>query len=405
MVRPIPVRSVCLMASNRMNIPFAFLASSRNRACLAAATLLGVLSPLHAQPSSGLPPELIIRDWLKPPFKVGVVGRGALPVRALVDASSESKAAQAAVLSEAKRMADQNSVIGLLLLDKGGVVLFETYRRGADEGNVMIGYSMSKSATALAVGQALCDGTFKSLDDAAERYSSALEGNAYGQASLRNLLSLASAGKKGEQAGQAVPGLTSDILRHQTRTIRAGFKEFGSGGWSAATRGELSYKNYDTYALGVALSDATKQPAYAYFAQSIWSRIGAQADAAWLLDRNGDTSTAEGFGATLRDWGRFSMYLLDQMAADNTSCFADYVRQATTKKVTNNTQMLPQFRGYGMGFWTDNYLIRAPSIWMTGFAGQRIGIDPASGRILVMIAHNDDFMPEVYRLFDQWTRP
>ncbi len=62
------------------------------------------------------------------------------------------------------------------------------------------------------------------MDDPGGRYSTDLAGNAYEKATLRNSLNLASGGKKGEQAGQAVPGLTSDTLRNQTKTIRAGFK-------------------------------------------------------------------------------------------------------------------------------------------------------------------------------------
>lgn len=361
-------------------------------------------SPALAQPMPGLPPELIISGWLKPPFKSGTVSRGDSPVRELRPVDPEVLSARASVVADARRVFEQNAAIGLLLLEKDGRILFESYKRGADQNSVMIGYSMSKSATSVAVGQALCDGLFTSLEDAAEKYSESLKGTAYGQASLQELLNLASGGKKGEQAGQAIPGITSDILRHQTRTIRAGFKEFGSGGASAATRGELSYKNYDTYALGVALTDANKQPAHAYFAKAVWSRIGAQSNAAWLLDRNADTSAAEGFGATLRDWGRFALYVRDQSEPDKTGCLGNYLRQATTKRVSNNTPILPHFKSYGNGFWTDNYLVKSPSFWMTGYAGQRVAVDVASGRVLVLIANVEDFMPEIYRLFDFWTR-
>jgi CubicO group peptidase (beta-lactamase class C family) len=360
--------------------------------------------PVKAQQSATMPPELVVRDWLKPPFKAAVVARGDMPVKEFGNVTPEVKETRSKVLSEARVIFDQSAVIGLLLIEKDGSILFESYKHGADQSSVMIGLSMSKSATSLAVGQALCDGVFKSLDDQAEKYSDDLKGNAYGQASLRDLLSLASGGKKGEQRGQPIPGMTSDILRHQTRTIRAGFKEFGSGGWGAATRGEMSYKNFDTYALGVALTDATKQPAYSYFSKAVWSRIGAQSDAAWLLDRNGDTSTAEGFGATLRDWGRFAMYVRDHLSPDDSSCLGNYLRQASTKRVANNTQMIAQFKGYGFGFWTDSYLIKAPAFWMTGFGGQRIGVDPVTGRVLVLISHVDNAMLEVSRLFDLWTR-
>ena len=158
------------------------------RARIAVSALLGAVTLTAAQT---LPPDLIFRDCLKPPFKVAAVGRGVMPIRELIDATPEARAARSTVLSEAKRLADQNAVIGLLLLEKGGTVLFETYRRGAEQHSPMIGYSMSKSATSAAVGHALCDGIFKSIDDPAGRYSTDREGSAFGQASLRNLLNLA----------------------------------------------------------------------------------------------------------------------------------------------------------------------------------------------------------------------
>lgn len=382
-----------------------FLRVSCIKACFFVTTAITFATlPVQAQQSATLPPELVVRDWLKPPFKAAVVARGDMAVKEFSNVTPEVKQERSKVLSEAKAIFDQSPAIGLLLIEKDGSILFESYKHGADQSSVMIGYSMSKSATSVAVGQALCDGIFKSINDQAEMYSEDLKGNAYGQASLRDLLSLASGGKKGEQGGQPIPGTTSAILRHQTRTIRAGFKEFGSGGWSAATRGEMSYKNFDTYALGVALTDTTKQPAYSYFSKAVWSRIGAQSDAAWLLDRNGDTSTAEGFGATLRDWGRFAMYVRDHLSPDNSSCLGNYLRQATTKRVASDGQTIPQFRGYGFGFWTDSYLIKTPAFWMTGFGGQRIGVDPASGRVLVLISHVEDALLEVSRLFDLWTR-
>ncbi len=374
----------------------------------ARATVLTFLSvyaaPTLAQATAGLPPALIIQDWLKPPFTVGTVGHGDAPVRELRPVQAEVAEARADVVAEARRLTDGYAVIGLLLIEKDGSILFESYKKGANQQSVMIGYSMSKSATSVAVGQALCDGVLGSIEDSAGKYSVDLGGTAYGDSSIRNLLNLASGGKVGEQVGQPVPGFTTDLLRNQTRAIRPGFREYGSGGSSAATRGALSYKNYDTYALGVALADATKQPAYSYFSKAVWSRIGAQSDAAWLLDRNGDTASAEGFGATVRDWGRFALYIRDQLAPGNTSCLGNYLREATIKKVPNNTAILSEFRGYGYGFWTENFHIRAPSFWMTGYGGQRIGVDPVSGRVLVLIGHVENFMPEVYRLFNLWTK-
>ncbi len=357
-----------------------------------------------AQQIARLAPELIVSDWLKPPFRPGIVQRGDMAIRELRSVITDNSNGIAPVLVDAKRVFERNSAIAMLLIEKDGSIVFESYKQGADPTSVMIGYSMSKSATSVAIGQALCDGVIKSLDDSAETYSDILKGNAYGQASIRNLLNMASGGKKSEVAGQAVPGLTTDLLRKQTKTIRAGFKEFGGGGTGASTRGEFLYKGYDTYALGVVLADATKQPFHTYFSKAVWSRIGAEADAAWLLDRDGDAATAEGLGATLRDWGRLAMYVRDQITAEQPSCLGSYLREATSKKLNNYTQTSPAHKGYGYQFWTENYFVSAPAFWMVGYAGQRIGVDTVSGRMLVLIANVEDFMPDIYRLFDRFAK-
>jgi len=55
-------------------------------------------------------------------------------------------------------------------------------------------------------------------------------------------------------------------------------------------------------------------------------------------------------------------------------------------------------------FWNENWMVKTPSFWMTGFGGQRIGVDLRSGRTMVQISNAEDFMPAVYRIFDKWTR-
>ncbi len=197
---------------------------------------------------------------------------------------------------------------------------------------------------------------------------------------------------------------TSNLFRHQTSTIRQGFTDHGGNGADASTPGSFEYKNFDTYALGVVAADAAKAPFPEYFSRAVWQKIGAQADAAWLLDRNGDTATALGFGAVLRDWGRLALFVHDQVAQGGAdSCLARYLREATSTRIANDMTRIGQaHRGYGYQFWTDNWIARGPNFWMMGYGGQRVAIDPASGRVMVLVASVEDFMPEVYRLFNRW---
>ena len=45
---------------------------------------------------------------------------------------------------------------------------------------------------------------------------------------------------------------------------------------------------------------------------------------------------------------------------------------------------------------------RGESYWWVGYGGQRVGIDPRTGRILVLTSWREDYMGKVYSLFNDW---
>ena len=79
-----------------------------------------------------------------------------------------------------------------VLLLEHDKILHEEYANGATSKSLMRSYSVAKSLTALAVGEALCAGKIKSLEDKATTYAPTLEGTAYGAATLRQLLTYTS---------------------------------------------------------------------------------------------------------------------------------------------------------------------------------------------------------------------
>lgn len=213
----------------------------------ALTTLFCVIPLAFGQGANRLPAELIYRDWLRPPFKWATVEKGSGAVREMPDASPTLRDNFKSTIDDAKALVERNDVIGLLLLEKDGSVLFEAYKQGATASDRMIGYSLSKSATSVAIGQALCDGVLPSIDDPAERHADVLSGTAYGAATIRELLTMSSTGKIPEMAGQPVPGWTTALLRIQSRTIREGLTEYGSGGKDASKRGHFEYKGFGNF--------------------------------------------------------------------------------------------------------------------------------------------------------------
>ena len=80
----------------------------------------------------------------------------------------------------------------LALIDKG-VLVFEGVGsgKGVTPQARFASYSMAKSVTALAVGEALCAGRIKDLTDKAEDYAPQLKGTPYGESAVRDLLMMA----------------------------------------------------------------------------------------------------------------------------------------------------------------------------------------------------------------------
>ena len=98
--------------------------------------------------------------------------------------ASQDEAAKKQISADVQALMRES--FSVVVIDKGTLIA-EAYGNGARADLPLNSYSMAKSLTALAVGEALCAGKIKSLDDLASSYVPALVGTAYGAASLRSL--------------------------------------------------------------------------------------------------------------------------------------------------------------------------------------------------------------------------
>lgn len=60
------------------------------------------------------------------------------------------------------------------------------------------------------------------------------------------------------------------------------------------------------------------------------------------------------------------------------------------------------FRGYGYQWWTDHK--STPGFWGLGYAGQALGMDPDSGKVLVKFgyANYGRTADDLFRIFQDW---
>src|SRR5204862_459257 len=73
-----------------------------------------------------------------------------------------------------------------------------------------------------------------------------------------------------------------------------------------------NYSTGETQVAAEVLRRAVGRPLATYLSERIWSRVGMETDASWWLDSpDGVEIGGSGISATLRDYGRFGLFLLN----------------------------------------------------------------------------------------------
>ncbi len=108
---------------------------------------------------------------------------------------------------------EQQSVAGLLVI-KDGAIVYERYRLGNDRDSRWISYSVTKSVVSMLVGAAIRDGYIASVDEKVTDYLPRLKGSAYDQASIRDILQMASGVAWDETYDDPESDLNQAILEH-----------------------------------------------------------------------------------------------------------------------------------------------------------------------------------------------
>ena len=280
---------------------------------------------------------------------------------------------------------------------KDGQVVFEDYRNRMTAETPHIAFSMTKTITAMLVGQALERGEIDSLDDLASKYVPALEGGAYGRATLRNILEMRSGADIEERYDfGANPSLAAQI--HETAIIRneRRFADFAVGLGSRSEPGStFNYATLDTAVLGQVLEEATGQRFEDLMQDRIWQPLGAEHDGHFLADGPvgvGRALNGMGFNATLRDFARLGQLLLDDGMVGETRVLPEgWVAQMTAMKPTG----IPAdagFPGYGFQTWQVDGEPGAYSA--VGLAGQFIYVHPATRTVIVKLSYHPPVEPE-----------
>lgn len=247
-------------------------------------------------------------------FPVRLASRGTGPVHELPAASTPLKNVHFTDRGEKYDLYDYlalNRVAGLLILKNGKVVL-EDYELGADSKTRWASFSMAKSASSTLVAAALKDGFIHSLDDQLTRYVPAFKGGAYDGVTIRNVLQMAS-GVRWDETYTDPKSDRRRLLDIQLAQKPGAVIDFMSHLERAGAPGTLwNYNTGETFVVGAVVEGATHRPLATYLSEKLWSRLGMERDATWWLESpNGMGLAGSGLGATLRDYGRIGLFVLN----------------------------------------------------------------------------------------------
>jgi CubicO group peptidase (beta-lactamase class C family) len=157
------------------------------------------------------------------------------------------------------------------------------------------------------------------------------------------------------------------------------------------------YVSMDTQVLAMILMRATRQRLSNFAEEHLWSKVGFESDATWLLDNAADrTELAFGIlGVTTRDWARFGWLYLNGGVSPSLGTrilSEDWVRASLAADAPhlqpgkqNTMSDYPTF-GYGYQWWLcphpDDPARLARDYMAMGVYGQLIYVSPDDGMVI-----------------------
>jgi CubicO group peptidase (beta-lactamase class C family) len=281
---------------------------------------------------------------------------------------------------------ERQRVTGLLIL-KNGEIVAERYRYGRTPEARFLSFSMAKSVTSLLVGIAVSKGVIASLHDPADKYAKALAGSPYGATTVRQLLRMSS----GLTFTEHYDG--HDDVARLSRAAASGRPPVVEVLRSIAQRHDPAgqkfvYASAETEVLGLVLAGASGRTVADLTSEWLWQPLGAEHDAFWGLNHEGQERSSAMFNASLRDWGRLGLMLArDGRVGGQQVVPLNYLldaTDATRQPAAFKPRSATPYFGYGYQFWL--FPMRERSFALQGVHGQAVFVQPASGIVMVQTA-------------------
>ncbi|MBO9675970.1 MAG: serine hydrolase [Sphingobacteriaceae bacterium] len=281
----------------------------------------------------------------------------------------------------------KNGQINAFIVIRNDSVLYERYDKGYSHSTLSTIFSGAKSMISIMIGQALADGSIKSLNDKVTRYIPELKSNpAFEQITLKNLLDMKSGLEFQDALGGIVKAFFSDEAKYyytddmQAQLMKVKLVNKPGTVWV--------YKSIDPILLGWVLKKASGKSVARYFESHVWKQIGAEYNSTWGLDQvNGLTNTASRFQVTAIDLAKIGRLYLNKGRYNGKQVVPEnWVNQSIN--IGNETPASAK----GWQKSAHHYLWWIPQegdkgdYAAEGMLGQRLYVDPKTNTIIVQLA-------------------
>ena len=279
----------------------------------------------------------------------------------------------------------RNRVAGLLILKNGRLAL-EHYDLGTDANTRWPSMSMAKSISTTLIGAAIHDGLIDSVDDPLTRYLPDMAGGAYDNASIRHVLQMSS-GVRWDDTHTDPDSERRRMLELQIAQQPGAILSYVAQLPRVAVPGESwNYSTGETHVVGALLHAATGCWVADYLSDKIWAKLGMEAEATWWLEAPAGLEVAgSGVSATLRDYGRFGLFVSNNGVIGGERILPEgWMREAVGPRKIGGKQV-----DYGYMWWPvagPDGSFEDGAFSARGIFGQFIYINPRKQVVVVVLS-------------------
>ena len=283
---------------------------------------------------------------------------------------------------------------GLIVLHEGALI-YENYWQGNSKDQPHISWSVAKSFLSALIGIAYHDGLIEDLNDPITKYLKDFNGTGYANVPIKDILQMSSGIIFNEDYGD----YNSDINKF-ARALAQGtsMRDFAKALKNGKQPGTFNhYVSIDTQMLAMLLEEVTGQPVAKNLEDKIWTKIGMEHDAYYMVDDTGVAWALVGLNATLRDYAKFGQLYLNNGQWNNEQIVPEDWVHASHKPDGPHLQpgendLSSNTWGYGYQWWIPGF--PSTDYLAAGIYNQYIYIDPITNVVIAKTSSNYKFNQE-----------